>query len=648
MVTTRSERVKQVAPGLAVTAVVAAGVFLLAYDAGGYGLESRTTAAIVLIWAASLAVVLGLWPVVRPQRGALVTLGFLAAFCAWTGLSVFWAESAERAFLEFDRVVLLLAVLAVAILAGTRRTLRRWTDGLALAIAAVGVLALASRLFPNTFPKGNIPEFLPSALTRLSWPVEYWNGLALLVALGLPLLLRAAAEPRNPLVRGAAIGVIPALAGTMYLTSSRGGFAAAAVGLVVFLVFTARRWAAGLGLALGLAGSAFVISRLVERSTLANEPFSAEAASQGRSAALLVLLACLACAAVFALAVAYVPPVRVPRAVGIAVVVVLAGAAVATIVAADPVRRFEDFKAMPTEYDEADFVKAHLLSGSGNGRWQFWGGAIDQWQEDPVVGQGAGSFEAWWASNGSFTYFIKDAHSLYAETLGELGLIGFVLLAATFLAAVVVGLDRLRRAAGEHRTEIAALLGVLAAYLVAAGIDWVWELTVVSVVAFAAIGLLVGPATGGVEDESEADVPRRDRSRTRRLVVGAAALLTGWLLILGQAIPFLSHLEISESQAAVRRGDGEAALESARSARSIQPWAASPHLQLAFVHEVLGDLPAARDAIEDAIERDPLDWRLWLVRTRLETKSGDIAEARESLARVRELNAHSPLFAPRE
>jgi hypothetical protein len=648
MVTTTSERVKRAAPGLAVAGLVGAGVFLLAYDGGSYGLASRATAAIVLLWAASLAVALGLWPVVRPPRGALATGGLLAAFAAWTGLSAFWASSAERAFLELDRVVLFLAVLAVAVLAGTRASLRRWTDGIALAIAAIGVLALASRLFPNTFPKGNIPEFLPAALSRLSWPVEYWNGLAILVALGLPLLLRAASEPRSPIVRGVAVGLVPALAGTMYLTSSRGGFAAAAVGLAVFLVLTARRWSAGVALAVGLAGSAFVISRLVERSALANDPFgSAEAVAEGRSAAALILLACLACGVAYGLAVAFAPTIRVPLVVSVAVVAVLAAGTVFFVAQSHPVRRFEEFKAMPTDYDETDFVKSHLLSGSGSGRWQFWEGAVDQWRADPVVGQGAGSFEAWWAQNAPFTYFIKDAHSLYLETMGELGLVGIVLLAAMLLSAVVVGLARWRRAAGELQAEVAALLGLLAAYLVAAGIDWVWELTVVSVVAFAAIGLLVGPATLGGEDW-EADVPRRERTRARRLAVGAAALLTGWLLIVGQAIPFLASLEIGESQAAVRRGDGGKALSSAENARSIQPWAASPYLQLALVREALDDLPAAREAIEDAIERDPLDWRLWLVRTRLETTAGAIADARESLARARELNPHSPLFAPRE
>ena len=74
-------------------------------------------------------------------------------------------------------------------------------------------------------------------------------------------------------------------------------------------------------------------------------------------------------------------------------------------------------------------------------------------------------------------------------------------------------------------------------------------------------------------------------------------------------------------------------------------WAASPYLQLALVREAIGDLPGALVAIRQATDRDPLDWRLWLARARIETNSGDIAAARESLARAQALNPRSPLFA---
>jgi Tfp pilus assembly protein PilF len=104
-------------------------------------------------------------------------------------------------------------------------------------------------------------------------------------------------------------------------------------------------------------------------------------------------------------------------------------------------------------------------------------------------------------------------------------------------------------------------------------------------------------------------------------------------------------MSIRHSQDAAASNDNAKALDDALAAKAIQPWAASPYLQIALVQEQAGQLPEARAAIAQAIERDQVDWRLWLVKARLETKSSLIEQARESLARARELNPRSPLLS---
>ena len=116
-------------------------------------------------------------------------------------------------------------------------------------------------------------------------------------------------------------------------------------------------------------------------------------------------------------------------------------------------------------------------------------------------------------------------------------------------------------------------------------------------------------------------------------------------LIVAEGIPVLATLSIRHSQDAAAANDTAKALDDALAAKSIQPWAASPYLQIALVREQAGQLPEARAAIAEAIERDQVDWRLWLVKARLETRSGLIEQARESLARARELNPRSPLLS---
>jgi tetratricopeptide (TPR) repeat protein len=190
----------------------------------------------------------------------------------------------------------------------------------------------------------------------------------------------------------------------------------------------------------------------------------------------------------------------------------------------------------------------------------------------------------------------------------------------------------------------AALAGVFAAYSAAAGFDWVWELTAVSVLGFAALAVICASAAALPPPlrPVEAGPPRR-RLRSR-FGLGIAALLVTWILIIAQAIPLLAEGEIADSEAAVERGDLDQAYSSAGAARDIQPWASTPYLQLALVSEEAGDLARARAWVEEAIERDRRDWRLWLVSARVDTKLGRVAAAERSLRRASELNPRSPLF----
>src|SRR5438128_1117326 len=118
------------------TILVAGAVFLVAYDNGGYGLPSRSVTGIALWWGIILAVGLGLLPMVRRPREALIAGGLLAGFAVWTLASTAWAPSAEAAFNEFNRVSLYLGVFTLVVLGGTRANVARWADGLGLGIVA--------------------------------------------------------------------------------------------------------------------------------------------------------------------------------------------------------------------------------------------------------------------------------------------------------------------------------------------------------------------------------------------------------------------------------------------------------------------------------------------------------------------------------
>jgi hypothetical protein len=610
---------------------------------GGSSPTARSVAAILVWWGILATVALGLAPRAPVPRAAVACAGLLAALALLALLSAGWAPSAERAWLEADRLLLYAGLVLVPVLLARRGDAARWADAMALAIVVVALLALGQRLLPALFPADDLAEQLPNAATRLSYPLGYWNGLAILVALGFPLLLRAAVVARGPLWRAAALAPLPALAATIYLTSSRGGVAVAAIGGVACAVL-AGRVRALVALVVGALGAIAGVAIVAGRSVLVDGPFETAAAEDaGFGAALLIALACLVTGIAFA-AIAGRVPIRsaLPRPAW-----AVAGAAVAVAaLAADPAERLRAFRAPPPveESPGAVDVGAHLASGGGSGRWQFWDAAVEQWREHPVAGDGAGSFEAWWAQHGSLDWFVRNAHSLWLETLGELGLAGLALLVGAFGVGVAAGLARLRGREDEERVTLAALLAVVGAFAVGAAIDWVWQLPAIAAIALLSLGLLSGPATATATATSER------RARDPRRAARAAVAVAACAVLVAQAIPFLSELSLNASQRAAARGELVEALERARSAEAIQPWAASPRLQAALVHEQLGQLPEARAALAAAVERDRSDWRLQVVGARLAVKDGDVAAARSALARARALNPRSQLIprpAPR-
>jgi hypothetical protein len=607
-------------------------VFWVGFDRGSYGIESRSTLAIAVWWAVFAGVAAGLLPLVRPRRGALVAAGLLAAFALLTLLSAAWATGTEGVYLEFARSSLYVGIFVLALLCGTRAAALAWCDGAAIGIVCIGLVALGSRLFPSLAGDQELLRVLPATGTRLFDPVGYWNGLAILLGLGVPLLLRAAVGARTTAGRALALAPVPALAAAIYLTSSRGGAGTALLGAVVYAALSARRGAAAAAALIGAAGAAAAVATLVSRHALVDGPLGSSAArSEGRGAAILLLLVCAGTAGSWALASRLAPRLPpLPRSAGRVAVALVAVAVVAGVVVAHPVRRFHTFQQPPGAggHSQASFVSEHLLSGAGTGRWQFWTAAAEEWKTRPLTGRGAGSYEAWWARHGSFSYFVRDAHSLYVEVLGELGIVGLAFVAGAFVTAVGVALVRRRERGGD---AVAALVAVFAAYAFAAGIDWMWELTAVSAVALASLALACG---GG-----EATTVRLRPAARAALAVLALAV------VLAEAGPLVTALETEASQAAARRGDLRAARSAALAARDVQPWAASPYLQLALVSELAGDLPAARSEIRGAIAHDEDDWRLWLVSARLAARSGAVADAEQALARARGLNPRSPLFS---
>lgn len=616
-------------------------IVYLGIRGGGYDAVVRGEIGIAVWWVVVAGAAVGALPVSRLGRGAWISLGLLFAFAAWTALGVGWSESAERSVAELGRVASLLGVFCLALCVQGTRGLGRMVGGVAAGIGVIGIVALLSRLHPAWFPALEVPEFTFEAQARLHYPLNYWNGLAAFMAMGIPLLLALATVARNLAARSLALAVVPVLALTAFFTLSRGGILELAVALVVLFALHPRRMELLAAVAVAGAGCLILIAAAGQRTALTDGLTDAAGTAQGDEMLAMTLVVCAGVALVgsaLGLTIRHGagPRIRVPRPSGrivaAATAVVLAVAVAAGLPGA-VTDGWDGFK----EQGETTAETSRFSSSFGSGRYQWWASAVDANATDPLVGIGPGTFEFWWAREGTIPGFIRDAHSLYLETFAELGIIGLALILALIAAPFVFGLRRLLRASAEDRILLAGALAACAAFASAAALEWVWEITVVPV-AF----LLLAAAVVARRTPDAGRTPDRDDARpfAPRIALGAVALAG----IVAVAIPLASANALRDSQAQVRAQDLGAALDKANAASSIQPYAASGSLQEALVLELQGDLGGAAAAARMATDAESTNWRTWFVLSRLEDGLGNDEAAAAAYSEAQALNPRSPLF----
>src|SRR4051794_12866380 len=516
------------APGVAAWLLGLALVVYLSLKGGGYDSIVRNQIGIAIWWIVIGGTLVGALPLRRPGRGAWGALGLLGAYVVWTALSFSWTESSERTAADLGRVGVFLGLFALALFTRGSKAARRTVAALATGIAVVSLLALLSRLHPAWFENADqTGQFLTEARNRLSYPLNYWNGLAILVAIGMPLVLHVATSARTIVVRAAAAAALPSMALAIYFTYSRGGTIAATAGVLLYLVLASERVPKFLTLGFAGGGGAILIAVASHRDALESGLLNSAARDQGDELLLIVLVVCgvvgLAQAA-FSYALGngtpgwMAPSRRQATRATLGVVAVALLAAVAVSVPGRLSDAWSDFKSAENPGHGA----ARFESFGGNGRYQYWSSTLDENATDPFVGTGSGTFEYWWARNGDLPGFVRDAHSLYFETLGELGIVGFLVLVGFLATILVSGIERTARAVHAQRSQLGAAVAGCAAFCIAAAFDWAWELTVIPMAFLLLASVLVtaGDPGGPVR---QAALPWYARALTA--VVGIAAMI---------------------------------------------------------------------------------------------------------------------------
>jgi hypothetical protein len=431
-----------------------------------------------------------------------------------------------------------------------------------------------------------------------------------------------------------AVGFLPLPVLALYLTSSRGGFGAALAGGLVLIAVERRRANLIAGGVIGAAGGAVLVALAHSRAAVLNGLADSTARHQGLELGIATLVCAIAVGVARYLLDERLARFKLPSVSWRVVAPLLICVAVAAVLLINPEARLNDASGP----DTAAARSGHLLSSSSSRRDQYWLAALDAFASKPVTGIGAGNFGLYWNAHPKVPLPLVNAHSLYLETLAELGILG-LLLVVGFLATAAVTGWRVRAFAPGG--EAAPGLAILAAGALTAGLEWTWQIPA----AFVPVIIVGGVLTAASAEVQVARSARAVGESSSGFGLGIAMIGFAWASIWAAGILLVSDLKIDSSRAAVARGDLAGAANDARDAASVEPWSPEPRLQLALVEELGRDLPAARRAAGLAIDRAPGDWRPWAVAARIDARAGEARNALIQYGRAASLN---PLPMPSE
>lgn len=604
--------------------VPAGAMLFLAFNAGGFYPGPPAYAAAVLCVVLALRVLFAKSPLAGIGWRLAYAAATMALFTLETLLSQEWSHAPGLALVSFVLPLLyLLAMVLFGSVARSRRRLELMMRALAAAIVVVCASGLITRLLPHLWPiTANLAD------NRLSFPLTYWNALGLLAAFGAVLCMHFASDlHERPLVRVLAAAAIPIPACTLYFTFSRGGIAAALVAVAVYALLGRPRALPSTAVAaLPPTGVALLVAYHANLLATA-DPTTPGAIAQGGHVAL-ALGACIIWAAVtrallllLDLQLGRLVMPRVLRRHGWLGWIALAAAMlIAAVALHSPIsREYHGFLSPGAVGNPGDF-RTRLTDPGNDGRIPIWRVAWHGFEAAPVLGNGAGTFANTWAQHRRTSMFVVDAHSLYLEVLDELGIVGLVLLLATILTILVGAARRIR---GPRRALYAAVFAVLLAWALHAGIDWDWEMPVLSVIFFALGGAVLArrrtptasstSRTNGARRRDDHTPSRRAPARPRFTPQTRALLGLGCLLLaVAPTYVWLSQNKLNAALSAYDSGNCRAATSDALSSISVVGVDAQPYEVLGYCDIRRNRQATALAAIEKAVSLDPNNYNYYV------------------------------------
>jgi hypothetical protein len=584
-----------------------AALIYLAFNAGGYFPSSTGLVTIVFAQALVLRTTLAARPFEGFDRTLAIPLVGLTLYGAFQLASALWAHATAHVLDSFSRT--LLYVLALVLFGSVRYTRERigWLLRAVVAgLAAVCLIGLISRVLPHTWPTAS--SFFAD---RLNYPLTYWNAEGIVAAIVLILGFHLSADrDEHWSVRVIAAAVLPAAAATLLLTFSRGAMGTAVIGLLAYCLLTRFSTLPTALLAIA-APVAIALHSAWDATALATaHPTSPAGVSQGHHVAVVVAACMIGAGLLRALllladrkiagaALVQNPPrraVRLSLGVGAGVVVLVLGLAAGGGGFAH--REYDKFVHGTSEPRVAQ-TRDRLTDPANNGRLPLWRAALDIYDTQKLHGTGAGTYQQHYTRYRTEAGYVVDAHSLYLQSLAELGIVGFVLILIVILGILGGLAARIR---GPDRAVYAALFAVSLAWAVHQAFDWDWQMPAVTLSLFILAGLALARPNDGKVGLSG-------------LPAGRTLVALGWLVLaVGPLLVSTSYARLQRSGQELKNGECASARQEALSSLSLSAKRPQAYTIIGLCDLEQGFAQSAVPAMTQAATLEPESWeeQFWL------------------------------------
>jgi len=645
------------APG----ALIVALLVLVLYAAFAHGANSDPAEARVQIGLSLLAAVAGvawLWDgtIRTPARSrALAGITLLLAFAVWSAITLLWSVAPNQTWLELNRDLAYVIVLALAIGAGAshRRPAQALATGYLVVALVVTTYALGQKILPGLDISGLFDLNQTATFARLQAPFDYWNALALFLVFAVPIALVLAVDGEQPRrIRLASLAAVELMIIVIGLTYSRGALIALVVAVAVSLRF-AGAWLRTLVL-LAAAALAVVVPLWV---ALSVHSLSGSGVSLGDRELGGLLFAGVLIVSVAALTAGAgrlldreeqiaLSPERARRlrrlllpGLGVAVLIVIVALTLSSRGLTGSISH--EWHNFTRPHTTANVNVPNVSVSSGN-RWVWWQEAVGAWSDRPFGGWGAGSFpvlDPLYRTTGNLS--VQDAHSVPLQWLAETGLVGALLAIGGYALLLAGAVDAVKGKTGAERAFAAALLAGGAAYAIHAFYDWDWDMPGVTFPVLVFLGVLAG---SGIARRTRAGGQRPAGTRALALalctfvlcVYALSALLPS--LAATKASAALTEAGATSSRVTLERAEGTAVL-----AARLDPLSDDGLKAAASIAVYLGQPTQARSYLLEAVRRDPSDELAWKQLAEFELQLRDARAARQAIERVLELDPRGAL-----